>query len=68
MGNCRLCGKPMRRINGCPPDLRAQWGGLHKACAARARKCMCTFGQRVAGDGCQYCNPKLAAELRKERP
>jgi len=26
-------------------------------------KCICTFAQRLAGDGCQACNPEKALEV-----
>lgn len=28
--------------------------------------CQCTLAQRVTGDGCEICNPELAAELYEE--
>jgi hypothetical protein len=27
-------------------------------------KCHCRWVTRVLGDGCQYCNPKLAKEMK----
>ena len=29
-------------------------------------KCNCTFSQKLVGDGCEVCNPKLAAEISNE--
>lgn len=26
--------------------------------------CECTWKERVLGDGCQYCNPEMAEEIR----
>ena len=26
--------------------------------------CRCTLAQRLCGDGCQFCNPELGAELK----
>jgi len=26
--------------------------------------CQCTLAQRLCGDGCQFCNPELGAELK----
>lgn len=31
--------------------------------AADEDKCRCSLRTRLVGDGCQYCNPKLHAEL-----
>jgi hypothetical protein len=30
-------------------------------------ECQCSFRIRMLGDGCQYCNPKLHAELLAEQ-
>lgn len=29
--------------------------------------CLCSFAQRMNGDGCHICNPELNDELQKER-
>lgn len=42
-----------------PVQIRA----LLAAAPADGGKCQCSMRIRVLGDGCQYCNPELAAEL-----
>lgn len=31
-----------------------------------AKPCLCTFSQKVQGDGCYICNPERAKELSEE--
>ena len=33
----------------------------------RGLLCQCDMRTRLVGDGCEFCNPQLAAELAKER-
>ena len=30
------------------------------------KPCRCTFAQKLAGDGCEICNPERAKELSEE--
>lgn len=32
----------------------------------REQQCNCDLRTKLVGDGCQYCNPELAAELSKQ--
>ena len=35
--------------------------------AVRERECRCSLRTRLVGDGCDICNPELAAEYARQR-
>jgi transposase-like protein len=32
----------------------------------KLQECICTMAQSMVGDGCEYCNPELAEEMKNE--
>lgn len=59
-----------KRMNGYTPEKRAELEKHAREIIARGtkpeRKCECSLTTRALGDGCDVCNPELAAEIAAE--
>ena len=55
------CG---RVFSGSPTNIAALLAEIDRL---RGLLCKCDMRTRLVGDGCEFCNPRLAEELAKEQ-
>jgi hypothetical protein len=63
-------GQPERmisRVGRDEPSAVEAWNRRAAAPLRDAQQCRCTFAQKTVGDGCEACNPDLAADLKAEQ-
>lgn len=64
-----ICSEDGRVLwQGDLEDLRLIRAAIYSSAELSAAKCGCNTRTKLVGDGCEVCNPNLAAELKEETP